>query len=41
MASSSDNFIRHFNVGRQFELRGAVPALAAAVRAAGIYLEYW
>jgi len=42
MASSADNFIRHFNVGRQFDLRGAVPRLGADVpRWYGESVAFW
>jgi hypothetical protein len=42
MASSADNFIRHFNVGRQFNLDGAVPRLGADVpRWFGESVAFW
>jgi hypothetical protein len=42
MASSADNFIRHFNVGRQFNPGGAVPRLGADVpRWFGESIAFW
>ena len=42
MASSADNFIRHFNVGRVFNLSGAVPRLGADVpRWFGESIAFW
>jgi len=42
MASSADNFIRHFNIGRSFDLSGAVPRLGAEVpRWFGESIGFW
>lgn len=42
MASSADNFIRHFNVGRTFDMTGAVPRLGAEVpRWFGESVAFW
>ena len=42
MASSADNFIRHFNVGRSFRTDGAVPRLGADVpRWFGESIAFW
>jgi hypothetical protein len=42
MASSAENFIRHFNVGRAFDMRGAVPRLGADVpRWFGESIAFW
>jgi hypothetical protein len=42
MASSADNFIRHFNVGRTFATSGAVPRLGADVpRWFGESVAFW
>lgn len=42
MASSADNFIRHFNVGRQFDMSGAVPRLGDDVpRWFGQSVAFW
>jgi hypothetical protein len=42
MASSAENFIRHFNVGREFEPGGAVPRLGADVpRWFGESVAFW
>jgi hypothetical protein len=42
MASSADNFIRHFNVGRTFNMTGAVPRLGADVpRWFGESVAFW
>jgi hypothetical protein len=42
MASSADNFIRHFNVGRTFNTSGAVPRLGADVpRWFGESVAFW
>jgi hypothetical protein len=42
MASSADNFIRHFNVGRDFDMRGSVPRLGADVpRWFGESVAFW
>lgn len=42
MASSAENFIRHFNVGRTFDLSGAVPRLGADVpRWFGESIAFW
>ena len=42
MASSADNFIRHFNVGRTFDLSGPVPRLGADVpRWYGESVAFW
>ena len=42
MASSADNFIRHFNVGRTFNMSGAVPRLGADVpRWFGESVAFW
>ena len=42
MASSADNFIRHFNVGRTFDMSGAVPRLGADVpRWFGESVAFW
>jgi hypothetical protein len=42
MASSAENFIRHFNVGREFDLGGAVPRLGADVpRWFGESVAFW
>jgi hypothetical protein len=42
MASSAENFIRHFNVGREFDLSGAVPRLGADVpRWFGESVAFW
>jgi hypothetical protein len=42
MASSADNFIRHFNVGRTFNLGGHVPRLGADVpRWFGESVAFW
>ena len=42
MASSAENFIRHFNVGRTFDLSGAVPRLGADVpRWFGESVAFW
>jgi len=42
MASSADNFIRHFNVGRTFDTSGAVPRLGADVpRWFGESVAFW
>jgi hypothetical protein len=42
MASSAENFIRHFNVGRRFDLGGAVPRLGAEVpRWFGESIAFW
>jgi hypothetical protein len=42
MASSAENFIRHFNVGRTFDMSGAVPRLGADVpRWFGESVAFW
>jgi hypothetical protein len=42
MASSAENFIRHFNVGREFDLSGAVPRLGDDVpRWFGESVAFW
>jgi hypothetical protein len=42
MASSAENFIRHFNVGREFDLNGAVPRLGQDVpRWFGESVAFW
>jgi hypothetical protein len=42
MASSAENFIRHFNIGRSFDLSGAVPRLGAEVpRWFGESIGFW
>jgi hypothetical protein len=42
MASSAENFIRHFNVGRAFDTSGAVPRLGADVpRWFGESVAFW
>jgi hypothetical protein len=42
MASSAENFIRHFNVGRTFNMSGAVPRLGADVpRWFGESIAFW
>ena len=42
MASSAENFIRHFNVGREFDMSGAVPRLGADVpRWYGESVAFW
>jgi hypothetical protein len=42
MASSADNFIRHFNVGRSFDMSGKVPRLGADVpRWFGESVAFW
>jgi hypothetical protein len=42
MASSAENFIRHFNVGRRFDTSGAVPRLGADVpRWFGESVAFW
>ena len=42
MASSADNFIRHFNVGRRFDLSGSVPRLGQDVpRWFGESIAFW
>lgn len=42
MASSADNFIRHFNVGRSFRMEGPVPRLGADVpRWFGESIAFW
>lgn len=42
MASSADNFIRHFNVGRSFDMSGSVPRLGAEVpRWFGESVAFW
>ncbi len=42
MASSADNFIRHFNVGREFDMSGNVPRLGADVpRWFGESVAFW
>jgi len=42
MASSADNFIRHFNVGRAFRMDGRVPRLGADVpRWFGESIAFW
>jgi hypothetical protein len=42
MASSADNFIRHFNVGRAFNMTGVVPRLGAEVpRWFGESVAFW
>jgi hypothetical protein len=42
MASSADNFIRHFNVGREFDTSGSVPRLGADVpRWYGESIAFW
>jgi hypothetical protein len=42
MASSAENFIRHFNVGRTFDLTGTVPRLGADVpRWFGESVAFW
>jgi hypothetical protein len=42
MASSADNFIRHFNVGREFRMDGSVPRLGANVpRWYGESIAFW
>jgi hypothetical protein len=42
MASSADNFIRHFNVGRTFDTSGTVPRLGANVpRWFGESVAFW
>ena len=42
MASSADNFIRHFNVGRTFDMSGSVPRLGADVpRWFGESVAFW
>jgi hypothetical protein len=42
MASSADNFIRHFNIGRSFDMSGSVPRLGADVpRWFGESIGFW
>jgi hypothetical protein len=42
MASSAENFIRHFNIGRKFDLSGDVPRLGANVpRWFGESVAFW
>jgi hypothetical protein len=42
MASSAENFIRHFNVGREFHMSGAVPRLGQDVpRWFGESIAFW
>ena len=42
MASSADNFIRHFNVGREFDMSGPVPRLGQDVpRWYGESVAFW
>jgi hypothetical protein len=42
MASSAENFIRHFNVGREFDFSGTVPRLGADVpRWFGESIAFW
>ncbi|MGD8324541.1 MAG: hypothetical protein PVF50_09250, partial [Gammaproteobacteria bacterium] len=42
MASSADDFIRHFNIGREFDRSGAVPRLGADVpRWYGESVAFW
>ena len=42
ISASADNFIRHFNVGRVFNLSGAVPRLGADVpRWFGESIAFW
>lgn len=42
MASSAENFIRHFNLGREFDLSGPVPRLGADVpRWFGESIAFW
>jgi hypothetical protein len=42
MASSADNFIRHFNIGRSFNMSGKVPRLGADVpRWYGESIGFW
>jgi hypothetical protein len=42
MASSAENFIRHFNVGREFDMTGAVPRLGDDVpRWFGESVAFW
>jgi hypothetical protein len=42
MASSADNFIRHFNIGREFDMSGTVPRLGADVpRWYGESVAFW
>ena len=42
MASSAENFIRHFNVGQEFDLSGAVPRLGADIpRWFGESVAFW
>lgn len=42
MASSAENFIRHFNVGREFDMSGSVPRLGADVpRWFGESVAFW
>jgi hypothetical protein len=42
MASSAENFIRHFNVGRSFDMSGSVPRLGADVpRWFGESVAFW
>ena len=42
MASSAENFIRHFNVGREFDMSGAVPRLGEDVpRWFGESVAFW
>ena len=42
MASSAENFIRHFNIGREFDLSGVVPRLGADVpRWFGESIAFW
>jgi hypothetical protein len=42
MASSAENFIRHFNVGREFDMSGAVPRLGVDVpRWFGESVAFW
>jgi hypothetical protein len=42
MASSAEDFIRHFNVGREFDMRGATPRLGADVpRWFGESIAFW
>jgi hypothetical protein len=42
MASSAENFIRHFNVGREFNMSGSVPRLGADVpRWFGESVAFW
>jgi hypothetical protein len=42
MASSAENFIRHFNIGRKFDLRGGVPRLGQDVpRWFGESVAFW